>query len=129
MNGAVKMSSIFNQFFNKEKENRQPGKVEYKNKKPENTKNIKIKASVFGKVQGVGFRYSTTQTAKKIGVNGIVKNEVDGSVYVEAVGSDEQVDQFITELAKGPSPSAQVEHVEVEYDSSVNNYSGFSERH
>lgn len=123
------MSSIFNDFFNKDKENRQPGKVDYKNDKPENTEKLKIKASIFGRVQGVGFRYSTTHTAKQIGVNGIVKNEPDGSVYVEAVGTEEQIEQFITELAKGPSPSAQVDRVEVEYDSSVTNYSGFGERH
>lgn len=123
------MSSIFNQFFNQDRENRQAGKIEYKNEAPTNTNEIKIKASVFGIVQGVGFRYTTTQTAKKIGVDGIVQNESDGSVYVEARGNKEQIEQFIQELAKGPSPSAQVDRVEIEYDNSIKNYSGFGERH
>lgn len=123
------MSSIFKQFFNKDTENRLPGKVEYKNEKPEISEEVKIKAYIFGRVQGVGFRYSTTQTAKELGVNGIVKNEPDGSVYVEAVGSEKQIEQFIKALANGPSLSAQVDRVEVEYDASITNYNGFGERH
>lgn len=123
------MSSIFNHFFNKDKENREPAKIEYKNDRPEDMDPLKIKARVFGHVQGVGFRYSTTELAKKMDVSGIVRNENDGSVYVEAIGDEETMEEFIIELAKGPSPSAQVDQVEVEYDSSITNYSGFGERH
>lgn len=123
------MSSIFDNFLNKDKENREPSEVKYKNDKPENEDIIKIKAQVFGRVQGVGFRYTTTEIAKDLGVDGIVRNENDGSVYVEALGNEDQISEFITELAKGPSPSANVDYVEVEYDSSITNYNGFGERH
>ena len=123
------MSSIFDSFFNKDKENRKPGKVEYKNELPENENTLKIKAKVYGQVQGVGFRFTTTELAKQLNVNGIVQNENDGSVYIEALGNNEQINEFIEELAKGPSPSAQVDQVEVEYDSSITDYNGFGERH
>lgn len=123
------MSSIFDSFFNKDKENREPSEIEYKNEKPENGDVIKIKAQIFGQVQGVGFRYTTTELAKQLGVNGIVRNENDGSVYIEALGDNEQIDEFITELAKGPTPSANVKQVVIEYDSSITNYNGFGERH
>ena len=123
------MSSIFNQFFNQDKENRKPGKIDYMNNPPKDVDKIKITASVFGRVQGVGFRYATTQTAKNIGIDGSVQNEADGSVYTEAVGSKEQIEEFIMALAKGPSPSSKVERVEIKYDSSVMNYRGFGERH
>lgn len=123
------MSSIFDSFFNQDKENREPSEVIYKNEKPEPKDLIKIRAFIYGVVQGVGFRYSTVQTAKQIGVNGMVQNEADGSVYVEATGSEEQIDTFIEELAKGPSPSAKVDKVEVEYDASITDYNGFGERH
>lgn len=123
------MSSIFDSFFNKDKENREPSEVEYKNDKPKNEEVIKIKAQIFGHVQGVGFRYTTTELAKQLEVDGIVRNENDGSVYVEALGDDEQINEFITELAKGPSPSANVDRVVIEYDSSITNYNGFGERH
>jgi len=123
------MSSIFDSFFNKDKENRKPGKVEYKNNPPENESPLKIKAQVYGQVQGVGFRFTTTELAKRLNVNGIVRNENDGSVYIEALGDSESINEFIEELAKGPSPSAQVDRVEIEYDSSITDYNGFGERH
>lgn len=123
------MSSIFDRFFNKDKENRKPSAIEYKNEKPEDQDPTKIKAQIYGQVQGVGFRYTTTETAKQLEISGIVRNENDGSVYVEALGDEEQIKQFITELAKGPSPSANVEKVVVEYDSSITDYNGFGERH
>lgn len=123
------MFSLFSSYFNKGKDDRKPGKIIYKNDQPSNEETIKIKAHVYGVVQGVGFRYSTVHLAKQIGVNGIVKNEMDGSVYVEAIANKEQMDEFIEGLAKGPSPSAQVDKVEIWYDSSITDYNGFGERH
>lgn len=123
------MSSIFKDFFNSGRENKKPSEIEYRNDKPENTETIKIKAQIYGVVQGVGFRYTTKHLADQLGVNGIVRNENDGSVYVEALASDNQIEQFIEELAKGPSPSAVVDKVVIEYDDSITDYEGFGERH
>ena len=123
------MGSIFNSFFNKNKDNRKPGEIIYTNERPENDDEIKFKANIYGQVQGVGFRYTTTHLAKKMGVNGIVRNESDGSVYLEAVGEKDTIEQFIEELAKGPSPSANVNKIEISYDSSITDYNGFGERH
>lgn len=123
------MTSIFDQFFNLNKDDRKAAEIEYMNKRNSNKEPVKIKASVYGRVQGVGFRFTTTHLAKKLGVNGIVRNESDGSVYIEASGSQEQIERFITELAKGPSPSAIVDKVLIEYDDSLKEYQGFSERY
>ncbi len=123
------MSSIFNDFFEKRQNNKKTGEIKYKNEQPINQDVIKIKAKVEGYVQGVGFRYTTVHVAKKIGIDGIVENKNDGSVYVEAVGNKEEIEQFILELAKGPSPSATVDKVTIEYDDSVKNYRGFGQRH
>ena len=43
---------------------------------------------VYGKVQGVGFRYYTHKKANELGLNGFVKNKPDGSVYIEAEGEE-----------------------------------------
>ena len=123
------MSSIFREFFNSRKDNKNPGEIKYKNEKPENKDPIKIKAQVYGVVQGVGFRYTTKHLADQLKVNGIVRNENDGSVYIEALGSDQQIKKFVEELAKGPSPSATVEQVVIEYDDSIADYEGFGERY
>lgn len=123
------MTSIFDQFFNLNKDDRKVAEIKYTNKRHSNKEPVKIKASVFGRVQGVGFRFTTTHLAKKLGVNGFVRNESDGSVYVEASGTKDQIENFITELAKGPSPSALVDKVVIEYDDSLKEYSGFSEQY
>src|SRR5690625_2926493 len=123
------MSSIFKDFFNSRPDDKKPSEIKYQNEKPENKEPIKIKAQVYGVVQGVGFRYTTKHLADQLQVSGIVRNENDGSVYVEALGSESQIDNFINELAKGPSPSATVDKVRVEYDNSITNYNGFGIRH
>ena len=48
-----------------------------------------------GRVQGVGFRYSTLQVAKEFEVSGYVCNLADGRVKLEAEGSRDEVFAFI----------------------------------
>lgn len=119
------MTSIFNEFFNKDKEKRNAAEISYQNDQPKNQDIIKIIAKIYGRVQGVGFRFTTVQLAKDMGVKGIVRNENDGSVYVEALADPETMDKFILELAKGPSPSANVEEVVIKYDSTIEDYTSF----
>jgi acylphosphatase len=57
---------------------------------------------VTGRVQGVGFRYTTVREAKKRGITGFVKNQYDGSVYIEAEGSPEQLLDFVEWCRRGP---------------------------
>ena len=47
-----------------------------------------IIAWVYGRVQGVGFRYTTQYEAKKLGLTGYAKNLDDGSVEVVACGEE-----------------------------------------
>lgn len=61
-----------------------------------------LNIKVLGKVQGVYFRASTKQTADLLGIKGIVKNDKDGSVYIEAEGSPEALTKFIEWLNVGP---------------------------
>lgn len=64
---------------------------------------IKVK----GRVQGVWFRKYTFQKAQDIGLKGFVENDLDGSVYIEAEGDLEQLDQFVNWLYRG-SPLSKV---------------------
>lgn len=80
---------------------------------------------VTGRVQGVGFRYMAKLVADEIGVAGIVRNEDDGSVYIEAVGSPEKIDSFIKAIERSPSPSGKVNSSKVEEDDSIENYLRF----
>ena len=66
---------------------------------------------VTGRVQGVGFREWTRRTAERIGLVGSVRNRPDGSVEVQAAGSEEALGRLATMLQKGP-PLARVDRVE-----------------
>ncbi|MBT2731275.1 acylphosphatase [Carnobacterium sp. ISL-102] len=74
----------------------------------------KVSIRVVGSVQGVGFRFSTKLVADQIGVYGIVRNEPDESVYIEANGDPEKIDLFIEKIRNSPSPSGYVDSIIVE---------------
>ncbi len=58
---------------------------------------------VFGRVQGVGFRYYAQKKAEELGITGYVRNRPDGSVYIEAEGWPENLEQFTLWCGEGPS--------------------------
>ncbi|MCI3029315.1 acylphosphatase [Desemzia sp. C1] len=93
---------------------------------PTNLNVKKVRLIVEGRVQGVGFRYTTKQVADRIGVYGIVRNENDGSVYIEVNGDPNKVDDFIEEIRHSPSPSGKVNNVTLEEDASIEERIKFS---
>jgi len=52
-----------------------------------------------GRVQGVGFRYTTHSIARRFRVDGYVKNLPDGSVELVAAGEEREVAAFLEEVA------------------------------
>lgn len=64
-----------------------------------------------GHVQGVGFRYTTRQEAQRLGLKGWVRNCLDNSVEVRAIGVPASLDAFELWLHHGP-PGANVRQVE-----------------
>ncbi|MBE5662718.1 acylphosphatase [Staphylococcus sp. SS87] len=68
---------------------------------------------VFGRVQGVGFRYFTQRIAMKYNIVGTVQN-VDDYVEIYAQGDEEDIDRFIQSVIDGASPASDVtsHHVE-----------------
>lgn len=70
-----------------------------------------VLAWVYGRVQGVGFRYSTQYEAVKLGITGYARNLDDGCVEVLACGEATQVEKLIEWLKAGGPRSARVERV------------------
>ena len=66
---------------------------------------------VRGRVQGVGFRWFVEREAHVLGIAGWVRNNVDGSVEVLAMGSREQLLGLRSRLREGPR-AARVDDVE-----------------
>lgn len=73
-------------------------------------KTIQIK--VFGRVQGVGFRYFTAQHAKDNNITGTVQN-VDDYVEIYATGENSDLDTFTDKVIRGASPMSLVQSYEI----------------
>ena len=53
-----------------------------------------------GRVQGVGFRYTTKQLALGFDIVGSVRNQKDGTVELKSMGEEDEVNEFITEIVE-----------------------------
>lgn len=62
-----------------------------------------VKLTIKGRVQGVGFRWFAQKEARRLGVNGYVKNLLGGDVEIEAEGEQKSIDEFIHQMRKGPA--------------------------
>ena len=51
-----------------------------------------------GRVQGVGFRYTTREIATGFDVVGSVKNLADGTVEMEVMGEEDEVGEYLAEI-------------------------------
>jgi acylphosphatase len=59
--------------------------------------------TVYGMVQGVGFRYFVQRVGKRMGLAGDVRNLPDATVEIMVEGLPGQVEGFIKEVRRGPS--------------------------
>lgn len=72
-----------------------------------------LKISIHGRVQGVACRSFLLEHAIQLSIKGYVKNMPDGTVFVFAMGTNMQLDEFVEWCHKG-SPVAKVKKVTVE---------------
>lgn len=73
---------------------------------------ISKKIIVKGRVQGVGFRQFTVYQAEKFNIQGTVRNLRNGDVECIAIGTKENLAEFIEALKKGP-PLSRVENITI----------------
>ena len=74
----------------------------------------RFRATVSGRVQGVGYRASAAHEARRLGVLGWVRNRFDGTVEIEAQGAEAVLQTFLVYLRQGP-PGARVKLVDVDW--------------
>jgi len=60
-----------------------------------------LNITLYGKVQGVFLRRTVEHEAERKGISGFIRNEPDGTVYIEAEGPEEILSEFVNWLKSG----------------------------
>ncbi len=83
-----------------------------------------FRAKIRGRVQGVGFRHTTMQTASRLGCTGWVRNNRDGTVTCVAQGTEDKLEELISFLQDGPR-NARVEDIAVTWEAPTETFDVF----
>jgi acylphosphatase len=88
-----------------------------------------LSATVYGRVQGVYFRYFVRNVARELSLKGYVRNLASGdAIEVQAEGEKPQLDKLLEQLKMGP-PGAWVKRVEVDWLSYSGQFDNFRIRY
>ena len=90
--------------------------------------NIRAEVVVSGRVQGVWFRASTMEEARRAGVTGYVRNLPSGAVEAVFEGGRQAVMQVVAWCYHGPT-AAEVTDVKVKWAEPTGEFFGFGVRH
>ena len=61
---------------------------------------------VEGRVQGVGYRWWAVEKARRLGLDGWVRNRTDGSVEILAIGESSVIERLAEVCREGPLGSS-----------------------
>lgn len=78
-----------------------------------------------GRVQGVGYRFTTRTKAKILGLTGWVKNLPDETVEILAEGEESSLQKLLTWCYKGPSLSYVID-IEEKWKKNKDEFTTFS---
>ena len=80
-----------------------------------------IRLTIRGDVQGVGYRAWAVEAARRLGLDGWVRNRQDGSVELLAIGPEAALEPLVTACRRGPTAAAvtTVDRIEADDDDSV----------
>jgi acylphosphatase len=86
---------------------------------------MNIHMVISGRVQGVGFRAGARKKAVEYDLTGWVRNNTDGTVELEAEGSEDRLNAYIDTLKAGFNPFVQVEHIKKQKNMEEKGYRQF----
>ncbi|MGH7176588.1 MAG: acylphosphatase [Tepidisphaeraceae bacterium] len=79
-----------------------------------------------GRVQGVGFRYTTQSLARDFAVGGFVRNLSDGTVELIVEGEASEVERFVDAVSR--EFSSQIQSVDTRQEPATHEFRGFEIR-
>ncbi len=85
----------------------------------------RVHLTVYGRVQGVFFRYNAKKIADRLDVKGWVRNNPNNTVEIIAECSDASIDKLLKWCRKGPVGS-KVDRLEVKEERFKGEFKGFS---
>lgn len=80
-----------------------------------------------GRVQGVGFRFTTQRIADQYAVDGFVKNLPDGRVLIVVEGEPKELDRFLAKVQT--EMGGNIRTIAVEPGEPTGEFSGFGVRY
>ena len=86
--------------------------------------NVRARAVISGRVQGVAYRFEAQRAAERIGVRGWVRNRPDGTVEALFEGARGNVEEMLAWCRRGPA-LARVATVDVEWEDYRGDLAGF----
>ncbi|HJM63723.1 MAG: acylphosphatase [Roseibacillus sp.] len=78
-----------------------------------------------GRVQGVGFRYTTREIATGFDVVGAVRNLPDGTVELEIMGETDELEAYLAEITEESPVAHFIKEVQIEEIALLENARGF----
>ncbi len=84
----------------------------------------RLHAIVEGHVQGVGYRMFVVEEARRLDINGWVRNRSDDSVEITAEGERDDLEQLVYLLREGPHLGT-VSHIKATYSSASGEFKQF----
>jgi len=88
----------------------------------------RLSVRIKGRVQGVWFRASTREEARRLGLTGWVANLADGSVAAVFEGTQELLEAMLAWCREGP-PHARVDQVEETWGEASGEFGEFKVRY
>jgi acylphosphatase len=71
-----------------------------------------LRLRIEGNVQGIGYRFFAVDEARRLGLDGWIRNRSDGSVEALVSGPTKKVESFVAVCMRGPS-GARVTNVDM----------------
>ncbi|MDR2538300.1 MAG: acylphosphatase [Bifidobacteriaceae bacterium] len=86
---------------------------------------VKYTITISGRVQGVGFRFTTLLIAEKLKIVGNVHNEYNGDVTIQTVCTEEQLQSLMDELKSLDARWIRIDHITVAETPDLPNFRDF----